>query len=132
MDDNIDTSDSASHNKMYRIQRLYDDLQNHISTFNLTLHNKEFTRYVPHQPPSTIDHISSNCPRKNLFEICNRYSYFLLTKNMTWFDEIHKATFELLKNQTILQEINMNWIDSNGLPRDACNHFFHWFCIQFQ
>ena len=83
MEDNIDTSDSASHNKMYRIQQLYDDLQNYISTFNLNLHNKEFTRYVPHQPPSTIDHISSNCPRKNLFEICNRYSYFLLTKNMT-------------------------------------------------
>ena len=33
-------------------------------TNNWVIHNSEFTRYAPHQKPSIIDHIISNCPAK--------------------------------------------------------------------
>ena len=29
---------------------------------SFVIHNKEFTRYAPHQKPSIIDHVISNCP----------------------------------------------------------------------
>ena len=62
MDDNIDTSLNANHNKKYKIMDLSDLRSNHINTNDITQHNFDFTRYASHQPPSCIDHIYSNCP----------------------------------------------------------------------
>ena len=64
MDDNIDTSLNNNHNKNYNIKQLFDNYQKHINENNLTLHNSDFTRIVSHQPPSCIDHITSNCCNK--------------------------------------------------------------------
>ena len=66
MDDNIDCNPNAKHNKMYKIQKNYDLLQDHLDNFNITRHNLKNTRHVPHQPPSSLDHIYSNCPKKYL------------------------------------------------------------------
>ena len=54
MDDNIDTSLNANHNKKYKITDLSDLRLNHINTHDLTQHNYAFSRYVSHQPPSCI------------------------------------------------------------------------------
>ncbi len=64
MDDNIDTNKYNSHNKNYNIIELYERLQQHLIDYGLTIHNNNFTRYVPHQPPSCLDHITSNCSNK--------------------------------------------------------------------
>ena len=75
MDDNIDTSLNANHNKKNSITNLYDQLLNHINNNDITQHNNNYTRYVSHQPPSTIDHIYSNCPN-NIKNICTNRNIF--------------------------------------------------------
>ena len=64
MDDNIDTSPDAKHNKIYKISEMLKMLNDHITSNNLCCHNKKITRFVRHQPPSCIDHVHSNCPYK--------------------------------------------------------------------
>ena len=92
MDDNIDSSINAKHNKMFKIAKLYQMLQNHINSNLLTCHNSNFTRYVPHQPPSPcLDHVYSNCPQ----------NFFNVTSDMTIFSDhvvicvTYKSNFKL-------------------------------------
>ena len=47
----------------YNSRDLYNYWKDMIITNNLVIHNHEFTRYAPHQKPSIIDHITSNCPQ---------------------------------------------------------------------
>ena len=75
MDDNIDTSLNAKHNKKYKITELYDLRLSHINNHNITQHNNDNTRYVSHQPPSCIDHIYSNCPN-NISNIATNRNIF--------------------------------------------------------
>ena len=76
MDDNIDTSIYANHNKKYKIIDLQDKLSSHVNDNDITQHNTDYTRYVSHQPPSIIDHIYSNCPNniKNIKTKTNIFS----------------------------------------------------------
>ena len=64
MDDNLDTSINSWHNKKFKLQDLYEELNLIKNKYNLTQHNHKFTRFAPHQPPSCIDHIFSNCTNK--------------------------------------------------------------------
>ena len=76
MDDNIDTSLNAKHNKKHKITDLSDLRLSHLNLYDITQHNKEYTRYVSHQHPSCIDHIYSNCPN-NIRNIVTNRNIFL-------------------------------------------------------
>ena len=56
MDDNIDTVKNNCHNNKYKINKLLENLQNHLNDNNFILHNKKCTHFAPHQSPSCIDH----------------------------------------------------------------------------
>ena len=64
MDDNLDSSKNSWHNKRYKLKDLYESLNVIKNKYNITQHNHKFTHFVPHQPPSCIDHIYSNCANK--------------------------------------------------------------------
>ena len=64
MDDNIDTIRNSNHNNKFKINDIYDILQDHLNFRNFSLHNKKATRFAQHNQPSCIDHIFSNCPTK--------------------------------------------------------------------
>ena len=132
MDDNLDTSLNAKHNKKYKITDLNDLRLSHINVNDITQHNHKHTRYVSHQPPSCIDHIYSNCPnniknietKRNIFsdhctitgqyhakEIIYQQKFFLkrnfhlLTKN-----ELSKYIQSSSILQTIFQSQDPNYI----------------------
>ena len=62
-DTNIDTNPQVDYNLKYNSKELYNVWMDNIIQNNLVIHNTEFTRYAPHQKPSVIDHVTSNCPQ---------------------------------------------------------------------
>ena len=95
MDDNIDTSLNAKHNKKYKITDLHDHMLSHININQITQHNNDHTRYVSHQPPSTIDHIYSNCPN-NMKNIKTTKSIFFRLDNIILENSYTSINFNLL------------------------------------
>ena len=61
-DTNIDTNERVDYGLKYNSRDLYNYWKDMIIANNLVIHNHEFTRYAPHQKPSIIDNITSNCP----------------------------------------------------------------------
>ena len=49
---------------MFKIKDLYSMLNDHLVKYNITRHNNKLTRFTPHQQPSSLDHIYSNCINK--------------------------------------------------------------------
>ena len=107
MDDNIDSNPEAKHNKIYKIIKLFNMLNDHIVENNIVRHNKKNTRYTPHQPPSSINHIYSNCPQKiynvetcvNSFSDHSIVSCVYKTKNI-----VYSPKFILVKNKKLLSK----------------------------
>ena len=63
-DNNLDSNPGADHNKIHKVQNLYDLLFEHLTQNNITTHNYQFTRHQANTNPSIIDHIYSNCKGK--------------------------------------------------------------------
>ena len=61
-DSNIDISSNNNHNIQYNIKDLYDKYRDFLIDNDLTILNNKFTRYAPHQAPSTLDHVVTNTP----------------------------------------------------------------------
>ena len=65
MDDtNVDTNPRVDYSLRYNIKALYDMWHDTLADCKLVIHNHEYTRYAPHQKPSIIDHVVTNCPLK--------------------------------------------------------------------
>ena len=117
MDDNIDTSLNASHNKKYKILELSDLRSNHLNSNNITQHNFDFTRYVSHQPPSCIDHIYSNCPN-NITNISTDRNIFsdhcTIIGQYNSKEQIYQQKFFIKRNfQLLTKNALTNYIQSS-------------------
>ena len=94
MDSNLDTSPDNHHNLQHKVEKLMEKFANTIETLNLDIVNKEFTRYVNHQNPSTIDHFITNSTNKKAN---------ILTKNVTFSDHCLLQAFYKVKIQNNTQ-----------------------------
>ena len=63
-DSNIDTNPKVDYSLNYNHKTLFEMWADCLSDLRWTIHNTEFTRYAPHQKPSIIEHILSNCSNK--------------------------------------------------------------------
>ena len=105
IDDNIDTSINANHNKRFKVTDLHDQMLNHINVNEITQHNNDYTRYVSHHPPSTIDHIYSNCPNniKNIKTNTNLFSdHCTITGQYYSKEAIYQPKFFFKRNVKLL------------------------------
>ena len=64
MDTNVDTNPASKSHNYYLGKKLFDRFMDFIENNKLFIHNTEFTRYAPHQDPTIIDHIVSNCQNR--------------------------------------------------------------------
>ena len=85
----------------YNIKDLHSRYIQFLIDNNLTILNKQFTRYAPHQQPSTLDHIITNVPQmigdirteRNIISDHCSLSFNFLHKNM-----VFKPRFKLIRN----------------------------------
>ena len=61
-DVNIDISPNNNHNSQFNIKSIFDTYNCFLNDNDLSILNSKFTRYAPHQNPSTIDHLITNRP----------------------------------------------------------------------
>ena len=60
-DDNLNTLQNSDHNSKYRLTKLQELRDQHLTQHGLTIHNNKPT-FFDNQSSSCIDHIYSNCP----------------------------------------------------------------------
>ena len=133
-DSNIDLLDDTDMNSRFNICKLYNEFIQFLAINNLTLMNKDPTRYWPGQKPSLLDHIICNQPNK----ICNILTLggIIADHEMVRCDYCHKVSeplphfikirdFSLLTRISILDQIcinqRINSIFNYSNPNHVCN-----------
>ena len=107
MDTNIDTMTNSNHKRTYRVTPLQNALQQHINTYNFTVHNDKPTHLPQQRTPNCIDHIFSNILNKliNTTTKTNPYSdHSYITTTYTTKESLYTPKFITLRNNKFLQE----------------------------